>query len=81
MIAIVEQGLSLPTHDWLANESVLLEWCRLSVIRLSVMIMHCDQTVINRIMISMQTDRVCTWLRQAPNSVEIGLAVFEQWRT
>jgi hypothetical protein len=56
-------------------------YCRSGVVCLSVTIVHCGQTAINRIMISTQTDRASTWLRQAPNSVEIGLAVFEQWRT
>ena len=47
----------------------------------SVTFVDCDQTATDRVMISMQADRASTWLRQAPNSIEIGLAVFEQWRT
>ncbi len=40
----------------------------------------CDQTAIDRLMISSLSDRANIWLRQALNSIEIGLTVFEQWR-
>ena len=49
-------------------------------VRLSVTIVDCDQTAIDRLVISSLSDRANTWLRQALNSIEIGLAVFEQWR-
>jgi len=42
---------------------------------------HCGETAIDRLIISSQTDVASTWLRQAQNSIKIGLAVFEQWRT
>ncbi len=46
----------------------------------SVTFVDCGQTAIDRLMISSLSDRANTWLRQALNSIEIGLAVFEQWR-
>ncbi len=49
-------------------------------VRLSVTIVDCGQTAIDRLMISSLSDRANIWLRQALNSTEIGLAVFEQWR-
>ncbi len=68
---------------WQANESVLPQAC-LSVVvcrRLSsVTFVHCGQTAIDRLMISSLSDRENTWLRQALNSIKIGIAVFEQWR-
>ena len=59
------------------HESVLSEAC-LSFVRRWV---HCGETAIDRLVISLQADVASTWLRQAPNSIKIGLAVFEQWRT
>jgi len=53
----------------------------LSVVCLSsVTFVYCGQTAIGRLMISSLSDRANIWLRQALNSIEIGLAVFEQWR-
>ena len=64
--------------SWLAShESVLSEAC-LSFI---CCWMHSGETVTDRLVISLQADVASTWLRQALNSIEIGLAVFEQWRT
>jgi hypothetical protein len=53
----------------------------LSSVCLSVTFVDCDQTTTDRVMISSQSDRGSTWLHHAPNSVEIGITVFEQWRT
>ena len=39
--------------------------------------MHCGETAIDRLVISLQADVAATWLCPAPNSIEIGLAVFE----
>ena len=58
---------------------LLSEAC-LSVCRLSVTFVHCGQTAQDSQMISSQRDRASIWLRQEPNSIEIGQAVFEQWR-
>ena len=49
-------------------------------VRLSVTIVDCGQTAIDRLVISSVSDRANIWLRQALNGIEIGLAVFEQWR-
>jgi len=46
----------------------------------SVTFVDCGQTAIDRLMISSLSDSANIWLRQALNSIEIGLAVFEQWR-
>ncbi len=70
----------LPTHGWQANESVLPQAC-LSVVCLSVTFVHCRQTAIDGLITSSQAGRASMiWLRQAPNSIEIGPAAFEQWR-
>ncbi len=69
----------LPTRGWQANESVLPQAC-LSVVCLSVTFVHYGQTAQNRLTISSQPDRASILVRQAPNSIEIGLAVFEQRR-
>jgi len=53
---------------------------RLSVCLSSVTFVDCGQKAIDRLMISSLSDRANIWLRQALNSIEIGLAVFEQWR-
>ena len=50
-------------------------------VRLSVTFVHCRQAAADKLMISSQADRASIWLRQAPNSIEISLAAFEQWRT
>ena len=64
------------------RRAVCLSVCLSSVVcRLSVTFVDCGQTATDRVMISSQSDRGSTWLHQAPNSVEIGLAVFEQWHT
>ncbi len=55
------------------------EACRPSV-RLSVTIVICGQTAVARLMISSPSDRAFIWLRQEPNSIEIGLSIAEQWR-
>jgi len=45
-----------------------------------VTFVYCGQTAIDRLMISSLSVRANIWLRQQLNSIEIGLAVFEQWR-
>ena len=73
----------MPTHGWQANESVLPQACQSSsvvVCRLSVTFVHCGRTAIDGLMISAQSDRASIWVRQETNSIEIGLAVFEQRR-
>ena len=58
-------------------ESVLSEAC-LSFVCWWV---HCGETAMDRLVISLQTDVASTWLRQEPNNIKIGLAVFEQCRS
>ena len=52
----------------------------MSVCRPSVMIVDYGQTATDRLTISLLFDRANIWLRQAPNGIEIGLAISEQWR-
>jgi len=70
-------------------ESVLSEACRPSVVRPSVTIVHFGQTAMGSWFLHSLTglppkdgETICasTWVRQAPNSIEIGLAVFGQWQ-
>ena len=42
--------------------------------------MHSRETGIDRLVISSQADSASNQVRQAPNSIEIGPAVSEQWR-
>jgi hypothetical protein len=64
-----------------SHESVLAE-CYLSVVCLRLQSWIVAQlTAIGTVMMSSQADRASTWVHQTPNSIEIGLAVFEQWRS
>jgi len=72
-------GPSLIFADsWLVSQWVGIA-TGLSAICLSVVV-DCGQTAIDRLMISSLSDRANIWRRQSLNSIEIGLAVFEQWR-
>ena len=53
----------------------------LSVACLSVTFVDCGKTAIGGVIISLQADRASTWPHQALNSIKIGIAVFEHWRT
>jgi hypothetical protein len=62
----------------LASQSIGIDGA-LSSVRPSVTIVHGGQTMTDRVMISTQNTRASTWLHHAPNSIEIGQALFEQW--
>ncbi len=68
----------------LMADKPMSRYCRRGVVclsvRPSVTIVDCGQTAIDRGMVSSLSDRANIWLRNALNSIEIGLAVFEQWR-
>ena len=50
-------------------------------VRLSVTVVHFGQTTIGVLMISSQADSSSlTWVRRRPKSIEIDLAIFQQWR-